>query len=143
MIPVDQFWEEGLAGWHFEGLQDAEEGAQYEDVSDCDGFRESQDGDDQALQHEEAIREQQEVPFRGDTVDDDAGDHGEQQHGEKLADADQADHEWRVGQHIHEPDQSRALHPHADEANGLADGKVTEIWKLKGSKYVIYDSCFH
>src|SRR5581483_2353003 len=101
---------------------DAEEERQDQDVDVIDEASKRKNGQVERENHLAGLRPDEDRALRH-SVSDRSSERGEQKHRQELQRSDEAERERRTGENQDQPALGQALHPGADERNGLSGVK--------------------
>ncbi len=121
-------WRPGMSKALMRPWQDAET----DDLVNGDDFGEGERGEGEGLNRGEDLSPDEEVAAI-ETVDEDAGEGGEEEGGDLSGKAYDTEEKCGAGEAIDEPTGGDAGHPGADERDGLADEEEAEVAMAEGS----------
>src|SRR5215472_6437016 len=130
--PPIHFDDEGLAGGHVEGVDQAREERERDDFPDSDDAGEREDGQREGLKHREDLSDDDgsvAIP----AVDPDAGDGSEDEGRDLAGEADDSEEDGGTGEAIDEPAGGDAGHPGADQRNALAGEEELVVAGAEGA----------
>ena len=128
----DHLDEEGLAAGHVEGVDEALQGTEGDDLVDGDDLCEGERGHGKGLNAGEDLGPDEELAAVH-AVDDDAGEGREEEGGDLAGEADGAEEKRGAGETVDEPAGGDAGHPGADEGDALAGEEEAEVAMAQGS----------
>jgi hypothetical protein len=133
ILDPDHLDEERLPSGEIERADRAEHEREHEHHPGLDHGEAHEQREQHRLDERQRLREEDELAFV-DAIDDRARPEREQHDRQELGEAEQAEHERRVREPVHEPTLRHALHPRADQRNDLSQPEQPEVAMAKRAK---------
>ena len=136
IVALDHLDDEGLPRRHVEGVDDAEERGQDDDVPLVDAPGQRERRQDERQDHRARLRDDDDAAAV-DAVGHVAAERRDEEDRDLPGEADRAEEERGVGEAVDQPRLRHRLHPRADEGNELAAEEETEVPDPQGLKCVV------
>ncbi len=127
--------EEGLAYGDVEGIDDADQERDDDEMPLLDEVREGKHRQEKSEDHRAGLRDD-DASVAIVAIADVATHPSQEKHGDLIGETEDAEHGYGTGEAIDKPLLSSGLHPGADQGNELTDNEKLKVAVLKGTKPV-------
>ena len=130
-LALDHVHHEGLSRRQFEGVGDAQKGADEQDMGEGHLPRECQEGQQKGLYHAQGLAGEEDLA-QVPSVQEDPGEAAKQKDGNLADEVHQSQGEGRAGDAVDEPAHGHPLHPETRQRNGLPAEVQSVVARTEG-----------